>query len=92
MGKVLKLNNFTVNEENYLLARKGFRHCDGDQSRTKLRKCIYGNFEKKFVHETEWKAFMIDWIRFIDIFMIWKGTKELFINFLNHLNTSVPSI
>ena len=39
-----------------------------------------GSFEKKFVHETEWKAFMIDWIRFINnIFMIWKGTKALFI-------------
>ena len=52
-----------------------------------------GNFEKKLIHETEWKIFLIDWIRFIDdIFVIWKWTKQLFINFLNHLNTSVPLI
>ena len=49
-------------------------------------------FEDRFVYQTHWYEFVLDWIRFIDvIFMIWKGDTNSLEEFINHLNNAAPS-
>ena len=49
--------------------------------------------EDRFVHQTEWFNYVIDWLRFIDnIFLIWNGGKDSLTAFIEYLNGVVPLI
>ena len=52
-----------------------------------------GRLEDKFVYQTEWFNYIIDWVRFTDdIFLIWKGSKDSLTAFIEYLNDVVPLI
>lgn len=54
---------------------------------------LMGDFKEKFVYDTEWVRFFIEWIRFIDdICLIWKADKDLLMQFVNHLNHAMATI
>jgi hypothetical protein len=85
---VLTRNNFQFNGKHYLQIR-------GTAIGTKLAvgfsNNYMGRFEKLFVYIFHKQPLL--WIRFIDdIFMIWTHGEELLLDFIEYLNSRVPSI
>ena len=71
LGKVLKLNNFTFNQENFIQV-KGTAM--GTRAAPNFANVYMGRLEEKFVYQTDWFGSIIDWVRFMDdIFLIWNG-------------------
>ena len=90
LEKVLKLNNFTFNDENFIQV-KGTAM--GTRAAPNFANIYMGRLEDKFVYQTDWFNYIIDWVRFIDdIFLIWKGNNNSLTTFIEHLNGVVPSI
>ena len=90
LEKVLKLNNFTFDNHNFIQV-KGT--AVGTRAAPNFANVYMGRFEDKFVYRTEWSHYIIDWVRFIDdIFLIWKGDKSSLTTFIKYLNSVVPSI
>ena len=72
LEKVLKLNNFTFDNHNFIQV-KGTAM--GTKAAPNFANVYMGRFEDTFVYRTEWYHYLIDWVRFIDdIFLIWKGS------------------
>ena len=90
LEKVLKLNNFTFNDENFIQV-KGTAM--GTRAAPNFANIYMGRLEDKFVYQTNWFNYIIDWVRFIDdIFLIWKGNNNSLTTFIEYLNGVVPSI
>ena len=90
LEKVLKLNNFTFDNHNFIQV-KGTAM--GTRAAPNFANVYMGRFEDKFVYRTEWSHYIIDWVRFIDdIFLIWKGDESSLTTFIKYLNGVVPSI
>ena len=90
LGKVLKLNNFTLNQENFIQV-KGTAM--GTRAAPNVANVYMGRLEEKFVYQTDWFGYIIDWVRFIDdIFLIWNGYNDSLTAFIEYLNGVVPSI
>ena len=86
LEKVLKLNNFTFNNEHFLQL-KGTAM--GTRAAPNFANVFMGFFENKYVYETEWAKYVIDWLRFIDdIFLVWIGDMETLLAFLEQLNNA----
>ena len=90
LGKVLKLNNFTFDNHNFIQVKGTVM---GTRAAPNLANVYMGWFEDKFVYRTEWSHYIIDWVRFIDvIFLIWKGDESSLTTFIKYLNGFVSSI
>ena len=90
LEKVLKLNNFTFNEENFIQI-KGTAM--GTRAAPNFANVYMGRFEEQFVYRTVWFDYIIDWVCFIDdIFLIWNGHNDSLAEFIEYLNGMVPSI
>ena len=90
LDKVLKLNNFTFNNHNFIQV-KGTAM--GTRAAPNYANVYMGRLEDRFVYRTQWYNHIIDWIRFIDdIFLIWKEDSDSLNAFIEHLNSVVPSI
>ena len=90
LEKVLKLNNFTFNGENFIQV-KGTAM--GTRAAPNFANIYMGRLEDKFVYQIDWSRYIIDWVCFIDdIFLIWKGTMDSLTTFIGYLNSVVPSI
>ena len=90
LEKVLKLNNFTFRDLNYIKI-KGTAM--GTRAAPNFANVYMGRFEDQFVYQAHWYEYVLDWIQFIDdIFMIWKGDSNSLEEFINHLNNAAPSI
>ena len=75
LEKVLKLNNFTLDNTNFIQV-KGTTM--GTRAVPNFANVYMGLFEDTFVNRTEWCHYIIDWVRFInDIFLFRKETKVL---------------
>ena len=52
-----------------------------------------GRLEDKFLYQTEWFNYIIEWACFIDdVFLIWKGSKDSLTAFIEYLNGVVQLI
>lgn len=90
LEKVLKLNNFTFRDLNYIQI-KGTAM--GTRAVPNFANVYMGRFEDRFVYQANWYEYVLDWIRFIDdIFMIWNEDSNSLKEFITHLNNAVPSI
>ena len=90
LEKVLKLNNFTFNQENFIQI-KGTAM--GTRAAPNFANVYMGRLEEQFVYRTVWFDYIIDWVRFIDdIFLIWNGHNDSLAEFIEYLNGVVPSI
>lgn len=90
LEKVLKLNNFTFNQENFIQV-KGTAM--GTRAAPNFANVYMGRLEEQFVYQTVWFDYIIDWVRFIDdIFLIWNGHDDSLTEFIEYLNGVVPSI
>ena len=90
LEKVLKLNNFTFNDENFIQV-KGTAM--GTRPAPNFANIYMGRLEDKFVYRTDWFNYIIDWVRFIDdIFLIWKGNNNSLTTFIEYQNGVVPCI
>ena len=90
LEKVLRLNNFTFNDEHFIQI-KGTAM--GTRVAPNFAHVYMGRFEENFVYKTEWSNYVIIWVRFIDdIFLIWKGDIDSLKEFIDHLNNARPSI
>ena len=90
LDKVLKLNNLTFNGKNFVPV-KGT--AVGTSAAPNLANVYMSLLEDKFVYQTNWSRYIIDWVCFInDIFLIWKGTMDSLTTFIGHLNGIAPSI
>ena len=90
LEKVLKLNNFTFNQEHFIQV-KGTAM--GTRAAPNFANVYMGRLEDTFVYQTDWSNYIIDWIRFIDdIFLIWSGDYDSLTTFIGYLNGVVPSI
>ena len=90
LEKVLKLNNFTFDNHNFIQV-KGTAM--GTRAAPNFANVYVGRFEDTFVYRTEWSHYLIDWVRFIDdIFLIWKGSESSLTTFIKYLNGVKPSI
>ena len=90
LEKVLKLNNFTFQDLNYIQI-KGTAM--GTRAAPNFAKIYMGRFEDEFVYQAHWYECILDWIRFIDnIFMIWKGDSNSLEEFIKDLSNAAPSI
>ena len=68
LEKVLKSNNFTFDNHNFIQV-KGTAM--GTRAAPNFANVYMGRFEGAFVYRTEWSHYIIDWVRFIDdIFLI----------------------
>ena len=90
LEKVLKLNNFTFGDLNYIQI-KGTAM--GTRAAPNFANVYMGRFEDRFVYQANWYEYVLDWIRFIDdIFMIWSGDSNSLKEFITYLNNAEPSI
>ena len=90
LEKVLKLNNFTFDNHNFIQV-KGIAM--GTRAASNFANVYMGRFEDTFVYRTEWYHYIIGWVRFIDdIFLIWKGDESSLTTFINSLNGVESSI
>ena len=90
LEKVLKLNNFTFDNHNFIQV-KGTAM--GTRAAPNFANVYMGRFEDTFVYRTEWYHYIIDWVRFIDdIFLIWKGDESSLTTFIKYLNGVESSI
>ena len=90
LEKVLKLNNFTFDNHNFIQVKGAAM---GARAAPNFANMYMGRFEDTFVYRTEWSHYLIDWVRFIDdIFLIWKGSKSSLTTFIKYLNGVKPSI
>lgn len=81
LEKVLKLNNFTFDNHNFIQV-KGTAM--GTRTAPNFANVYMGRFEDTFVYRTEWYHYIIDWVRFIDdIFLIWKGDESSLTTFIS---------
>ena len=90
LEKVLKLNNFTFNQENFIQI-KGTAM--GTRAAPNFANVYMGRLEEQLVYRTVWFDYITDWVRFIDdIFLIWNGHNDSLAEFIEYLNGVVPSI
>ena len=90
LEKVLKLNNFTFDNHNFILV-KGTAM--GIGAAPNFANVYMGRFEDTFVYRTEWYHYIIDWVRFIDdIFLTCKGDESSLATFIKYLNGVESSI
>jgi len=90
LDKVLKLTNFTFDDENFIQV-KGTEM--GTRAAPSFANVYMGQLGDKFVYQKERLKYIIDWVRFIDdIFLIWKGSKDSLTAFIGYLNVVVPLI
>ena len=90
LKKVLKLNNFTFDNHNFIQV-KGTAM--GSRAAPNFANVYMVRFEDTFVYRTHWYHYIIDWVRFIeDIFLIWKGDESSLTTFIKYLNGVESSI
>ena len=90
LHKVLKLTNFTLNDENFIQVMGTAMGTRVAPNFTNVR---MGPLGDKFVYQTDRLNYIIDWVRFIDdIFLIWKGSKDSVTAFIGYVNGVVPLI
>lgn len=83
-GKVLKLSNFTFNQENYVQI-KGTGM--GTRAALNFANVYMSQLEQKSVYQTDRFDYIIDWVRFIDdIFLTWNGHVDCLTPFIEYLN------
>ena len=63
LGKVLILNNFTFNDENFI---QGKGMAMGTRAAPNFANAYMGRLEGKLLYPTDWYNYIIDWVRFID--------------------------
>ena len=89
LEKVLKMNNFVFDNENYLQVK-------GTAMGTRAAPnfaVFMGRIEMEYANESPWGELIIDWARFTDdIFLFWRGDLESLMKFIEHLNNAIPSI
>lgn len=90
LEKVLTLNNFSFNEENFLQI-KGTAM--GTRVAPNYANIFMGHFEKQFVYDTNWMALIRCWKRYIDdVFVIWTGSENQlhkFFEYINNVHTTI---
>ena len=65
----------------------------GTRAAPNIANVYMGRLEDKFVYQTEWFNYIIDWVRFTDdILLIWKVSKDSLTAFIEYLNDVVPLI
>ena len=87
LDKVLKLNNFTFKNHNFVQV-KGTAM--GPRAAPNYANMYMGWLEDRFVYCTQWYNHIIDWICFIND--IWKGDSDSLNTFKEYLNSVVPFI
>ena len=85
MQLVLLCNNFIFDNENYIQV-KGTAM--GTRAAPNYANLFMGDFEERFIYNTEWNTYLQYFGRYIDdLFMIWNGSEASLLEFVAYLNS-----